>query len=98
MLALIEGQGVEAIDDYGLQGWYVLAREAAAAGKRDEAFHALRRASEYRCNGPLTFVNQWEKDTRWGELRQDPESQRILAERRWRIGPAYGQLHYFPGW
>jgi len=43
-------------------------------------------------------VRAWEKDTRWGALREHPEFKRILDERRQRVGPVYGSLWYHPGW
>jgi hypothetical protein len=49
-------------------------------------------------NPPLHFANLWENDAYWGELREHPEYKRIYREKRQRIGPIYGQLHYFPGW
>jgi RNA polymerase sigma factor (sigma-70 family) len=98
LLREIGEKGAEASGHYGLFGWYLLAREAAATGDAEKAFAALRRASEYWCNPPLFYVKIWEQDTRWGELRNHPEFQRILDDKRRRIGPIYGELHYFPGW
>jgi hypothetical protein len=43
-------------------------------------------------------MKQWENDSRWGSLREHPEFKRAFEEKRQRIGPIYGQLHYFPGW
>jgi RNA polymerase sigma factor (sigma-70 family) len=86
------------LDLWGGDAYYHIAREAAAAGDERTAFDALRRACEYWCNPPLWLVNRWEKDTRWGDLRNDLEFKRILDEKRRRIGPIYGGLHYFPGW
>jgi RNA polymerase sigma factor (sigma-70 family) len=94
----IREKGVESYDSYGLQGWYIVAREAAAEGKAEEAFAALRRACKLWSNPPLWPVRAWEKDTRWGALREHPEFKRILDERRQRVGPVYGSLWYHPGW
>ena len=83
---------------YGLWGRYIVAREAATEGKAEESFAALRRASQYWSNPPLGPVNECEHDTRWGALRDHPESKRMLNERRQRVGPVYGEIWYFPGW
>ena len=98
MLRFIEENGIEAIDEYGMTGWYVIAREAAAAGDLDRAFQALERAINYWSNPPFVFDKHWEQDAYWGDLREHPEYKRIYRERRERIGPVYGLLHYFPGW
>ena len=76
----------------------VSSREAAAAGKEQKAFKALERALSYWSNPPLHFADLWENDAYWGRLRKHPEYNRIYREKRQRIGPIYGQLHYFPGW
>lgn len=94
----IKEKGVESYDSYGLQGWYIVAREAAAEGKAEEAFAALRRACKLWSNPPLWPVREWEKDTRWGALREHTEFKRILDERRQRVGPVFGSLWYHPGW
>lgn len=78
--------------------WYHVARESAAAGQSDKAFNTLQRACELWFNPPLYKQHLWEKDARWGSLREHPEFRRILAERRKRIGPVLGSLWYFPGW
>jgi RNA polymerase sigma factor (sigma-70 family) len=93
-----ETYGVERVDSYGLFGWYMLAREAAAAGEEAKAFEALRRSVGYWSNPPLLLLGIWENDLRWGNLRDHPEFKRIFLEKRQRIGPIYGILHYFPGW
>jgi tetratricopeptide (TPR) repeat protein len=99
VLRFIEENGIEAIDEYGMTGWYVLAREAAAAGNLDQAFQALERAINYWSNPPFVFDKHWELDAYWGNLREHPEYRRIYAEKRARIGPTIqGELHYFPGW
>jgi RNA polymerase sigma factor (sigma-70 family) len=98
VVRFVEENGVKAIDEYGMTGWYVIAREAAAAGDVPKAFDALERAINYWSNPPYAFDRVWEKDAYWGDLREHPEYQRIYAEKRARIGPVYGQLHYFPGW
>lgn len=97
MVRFIEQEGVEALDEYGRMGWYVIAREAAAAGETDRAFEALERALSYWSNPPY-LDDPWESDAYWGELRKHPEFKRLFDEKRARIGPIYGQLHYFPGW
>ena len=93
-----EDHGVESVDSYGLFGWYMLAREAAAAGDEKKAFEALRRALDFWSNPPYTCMEIWEQDARWGSLRDHPEFKQIFEEKRQRIGPIYGILHYFPGW
>jgi RNA polymerase sigma factor (sigma-70 family) len=90
--------GIESVDSYGLYGWYMLAREAAAAGDSPQAFEALTRSLGYWSNPPLLMMNVWENDTRWGTLRETAEFRRIFQEKRDRIGPIHGMLHYFPGW
>jgi len=98
LMAEVEQGGVSSIDEYGLCGWYMLAREAAAVGKIDLAFENLDRSVSYWSNPPLYFINLWRKDAYWGALRDDSRWQRIFASKRERIGPIYGMLHYFPGW
>jgi RNA polymerase sigma factor (sigma-70 family) len=98
VVQFVQEHGVEAIDDYGMSGWYVIAREAAAAGEKGKAFEALERALAYWSNPPLHFDKPWENDAYWGALREHPEYKRIYREKRERIGPIYGELHYFPGW
>ena len=85
-------------ESYAADGWYHIAREAAAAGNMEKAFHALRQACRPWVNPPFWHQKLWEKDTRWGKLRNHREFERILDERRQRIGPVYGELKYFPGW
>jgi len=84
--------------DLWADGWYHVAREAAAADEDERAFDALRRACSYWCNPPLYRLKEWEKDTRWGPLRDDPRFQRILNDRRRAIGPIHGSLMYLPEW
>jgi RNA polymerase sigma factor (sigma-70 family) len=98
VIRVVEEQGIKVIDDYGMAGWYVIAREAAAAGDEPKAFEALERAVSYWSNSPYFITDRWEKDAYWGELRDHPEYKRIYREKRERIGPVYGLLHYFPGW
>ncbi|MCU0521013.1 MAG: sigma-70 family RNA polymerase sigma factor [Anaerolineae bacterium] len=98
VLALIEREGPRAIDPAGMFGWYALGREAAAAGDSERALDYLSRALEGWCNPPLSYVEQWEADTRWGALREDARWKALFAAKRAAIGPVYGQLHYFPGW
>ena len=90
--------GIESVDEYGLFGWYLVAREAAAAGDAARAFEALEKSLAYWANAPYWYVKLWENDLRWGALRQHPEFKRLFAEKRQRIGPVHGQLHYFPSW
>jgi len=90
--------GVERVDSYGLFGWYLLAREAAAAGKSQEAFSALRRSLGYWSNPPLLLIDVWEQDTHWGALKETAEFRQIFEEKRRRVGKVYGSLYYFPGW
>ncbi len=98
LVQAVEQKGVEIIDDYGLFGWYLVAREAAAAGDAAKALDALRKTVGYWSNSPTYFLKLMENDAYWGELRQHTEFKRIFAEKRERIGPIYGMLHYFPGW
>lgn len=78
--------------------WYVVAREAAAAGDQSRAFGALRNALDGWCNPPHFYTKTWEDDPFWGELRNHPEFRAAFEEKRKRIGPVYGSLFYFPGW
>jgi RNA polymerase sigma factor (sigma-70 family) len=98
VIQVVEEHGIEALDDYGMTGWYAIAREAAAAGDEHKAFEALERALSYWSNSPYFMTDRWEKDAYWGSLREHPEYKRIYREKRERIGPVYGHLHYFPGW
>ena len=91
-------RGVESVDPYGLFGWYMVAREAAATGDQEKAFDALRRSLNYWSNPPYVCIDIWEQDTFWSDLRNHPEFKRIFAEKRQRIGPIHGILHYFPDW
>lgn len=94
----IEREGIAGVDGYGLVGWYVVAREAAASGDEAKAFDALRKALSYWTNPPYSHMHLWENDLYWGALREHPEFKAAFEERRRRIGPVYGLLHYFPGW
>jgi RNA polymerase sigma factor (sigma-70 family) len=89
---------VSQVDEYGMFGWYIIAREAAHEGDKIKAFDALRKALSYWSNPPYWISDLWEKDTYWGSLRDDQEFQQAFNERRQRIGTIYGWLHYFPGW
>ena len=91
-------KGVSGVDEYGMFGWYLVAREAAAHGDPATAFDALRKALAYWSNSPYFITDIWENDTYWGILRDRPEFKKAFAECRQRIGPIYGLLHYFPGW
>jgi hypothetical protein len=94
----VEQHGIESVDEYGLFGWYLLARQAAFAGEAEKAFAALEKSLAYWANGPYFYVNIWEQDRCWDGLRDQPEYKRLFAEKRRQIGPIYGMLHYFPGW
>ncbi len=98
LVEAVEKDGIQSVDEYGLFGWYLVAREAAAAGEEAKAFEALRNALAYWSNAPYGYDGIWENDRRWGNLRDHPEFKRAFAEKRERIGPIYGHLHYFPGW
>jgi RNA polymerase sigma factor (sigma-70 family) len=98
LVQAVEENGIQSVDEYGLFGWYLVAREAAAAGDEGKAFDALGKSLAYWSNPPYGYDKIWEKDPRWGNLRLHPQFKRIFAEKRQRIGPIYGQLHYFPGW
>ena len=79
--------------------WYHVAREAAAAGDAATAFDALRRAcTDCWWIEPTVRLTLWENDTRWGALQDHPELKAIIAAKRERVGVAYGQLKYSPGW
>jgi RNA polymerase sigma factor (sigma-70 family) len=98
LVQAVEEHGISSVDEYGLFGWYLVAREAAPAGNEAKAFDALRKALAYWSNSPYGYDKIWEKDKRWGKLREHPAFERIFAEKRQRIGPIFGLLHYFPGW
>lgn len=95
---VLQSEGVEAVDDYGMFGWYILAREAARAGHETDAFDALRKALSYWTNPPYGITDLWERDAVWGQLREHPEFKAAFETRRARIGAVYSLLHYFPGW
>lgn len=94
----LQQNGVNQVDEYGMFGWYIIAREAAQEGDKTKAFDALRKALSYWSNPPYWISDLWEKDTYWGSLRDDREFRQIFNDRRQRIGTIYGMLHYFPGW
>lgn len=95
----VRRRGIPAADrPWGGDAQYHLAREAAAAGKEATAFAALARACEYWRNPPLGMLQWWQKDKRWGRLRQHRRFANTLDALRKRVGPLHGQLHYFPGW
>jgi hypothetical protein len=94
----VEEHGIEAVDSYGMSGWYLIAREAAVAGNKATAVEALGRTLSYWTNPPLGFLKLWENDAYWGTMADEPEVKALFAARRARIGPIYGSLHYFPGW
>ena len=64
----------------------------------EKALDALRRVMDCWTNPPLWRVRDAERDARWGDLRQHPEFVRILDEKRRRIGPIHGDIHYYIGW
>jgi hypothetical protein len=94
----LQSEGVDAVDEYGMFGWYILAREAARASHEPEAFAALQKALAYWTNPPYGITDLWEQDAAWGHLREHAEFKAPFDARRARIGPVYGLLHYFPGW
>ena len=94
----LQQKGVNSVDEYGMFGWYIVAREAAHAGEAAKAFDALNKALSYWSNKPYWISDIWEKDAYWGALRADPRFRQAFDRRRQRIGPVYGWLHYFPGW
>ncbi|RPI86845.1 MAG: sigma-70 family RNA polymerase sigma factor [Chloroflexi bacterium] len=94
----LEKYGVSQVDEYGMFGWYIIAREAAHTGEPVKAFNSLRKALSYWSNKPYWITDLWEKDTYWGTLRDDPEFRQAFDRRRQRIGTIYGWLHYFPNW
>jgi tetratricopeptide (TPR) repeat protein len=98
LVRLAEAEGIAAVDDYGMTGWYLVAREAAAAGDKATAVDALRHTLGTWTNPPLGFLWLWEEDVLWGPMADDPEVKALFARKRARVGPIYGQLHYFPGW
>jgi tetratricopeptide (TPR) repeat protein len=88
----LKAGGIEAVDEYGLFGWYL-------RGRVEEALEALRTSLDYWSNPPLgPFAELWEQDRAWDPMRDDPRYQQIWADKRARIGPIHGNLHYFPGW
>jgi hypothetical protein len=91
-------QGIASVDEYGLFGWYLLARQAAFAGEAGKAFDALEKSLGYWANSPYFYVDIWEQDHCWDGLRDQAAFKRLFAEKRRQIGPIYGMLHYFPGW
>lgn len=94
----LQQYGVSQVDEYGMFGWYIIAREAAHAGEIIKAFDALGKALSYWSNPPFWISNLWEKDTYWGSLRENQKFRQAFNERRQRIGTIHGQIHYFPGW
>ena len=92
----LERGGPEAADSYGMFGWYFAAREAAVRGDGRRAFEALRTSLAYWSNPPMWFPDMMAKDAAWGELARRPEFAAAFEERRQRVGPVRGQLHYFP--
>ena len=98
ILQALREQGVASVDEYGMFGWYLVVRESAASKDMPGAFEALRKSLAYWSNSPYWITNLFEKDAYWGELRSHPEFRQAFDERRKRIGPIYGLLHYFPWW
>ncbi len=93
-----EAGGIESVNSYGLWGWYMIAREAAADGEEERAFNALRRSLSYWSNPPYLSMHVFENDVRWGKLQNHPTFKAIFEEKRRRVGPIFGILHYFPEW
>jgi len=93
-----EQHGIDSVDEYGLFGWYLVARQAAFAGQSAKAFEALSKSLAYWANSPYYYVKTWEKDACWDGLSDQVEFKHLFAEKRRQIGPIYGMLHYFPGW
>jgi len=98
LVQAVEQQGIDSVDEYGLFGWYLLARQAAYAGDAGKAFDALAKSLSYWANSPYFYIKIWEQDLCWDSLREHAEFKRLFAEKRRQIGPIYGMLHYFPGW
>ena len=98
LVQAVEEHGISSVDEYGLFGWYLVAREAAAAGDEAKAFEALQKSLAYWSNSPYGFDKIWGNDKCWGKLHERPEFKRLFEEKYQRIGPIHGQLHYFPGW
>jgi RNA polymerase sigma factor (sigma-70 family) len=94
----VEEHGIDSVDEYGLFGWYLVAREAAFAGDAGKAFAALEKSLSYWANSPYFYVDIFEGDPCWDGLRGQAEFKLLFAEKRRQIGPIYGMLHYFPGW
>lgn len=94
----LQQNGVSQVDEYGMFGWYIIAREAAHVGDKRKSFDALRKALSYWSNPPFWITDLWEKDSYWGDLQGDQEYRQAFNKRRERIGTINGQLHYFPGW
>ncbi len=68
LVRLVEDNGIQAVDSYGMSGWYLVAREAAASGDKATAVNALRRTLSYWTNPPLGFLSLWENDSYWGAV------------------------------
>jgi hypothetical protein len=98
VVRMVLHDGAEDMDVQGLWGWYMVAREAAAAGEEARACDALRKALAHWTNPPLTLVKLCDKDAYWGAVRESPAVREVLDQKRRRIGPVCGELHYFPGW
>jgi hypothetical protein len=98
LVQAVEQHGIDSVDEYGLFGWYLVAREAAYAGEAAKAFDALGKSLSYWANSPYFYANIWEQDLCWDSLRGHAEFKRLFDEKRRPIGPIYGMLHYFPGW
>jgi hypothetical protein len=98
LVQTLEQHGIDSVDEYGLFGWYLVAREAAFARDAGKAFAALEKSLAYWANSPYFYIDIWEHDACWDGLRDRSEFKRLFAAKRRRIGPIYGMLHYFPGW
>ena len=85
----LQKNGVSQVDEYGMFGWYIVAREAANAGNKAKAFDALRKALSYWSNTPFWISDLWENDMYWKSLRDEPEFRQAFDQRRQRLGKIY---------
>ena len=77
---------------------YHQAREAAAAGEPKKAFEYLRKALIPFYNPPTMMLTIWEKDARWGVLREAEEFKDIFEDARKRFGMIRTMWRYLPEW
>jgi hypothetical protein len=78
-MQVIEENGVNGVDEYGMFGWYLVAREAAAIGDTSGAFDALRKSLAYWTNPPFSYTKFWEDELYWGDLRHHPQFKQVLT-------------------